>query len=153
MSNNLGPFPQYDNWLLRLADAQRYKLRKNAHKGYLGDLPLREIIDKLKAEVVELEDALSRGSEIESILEAADVANFALAAVIAAYDGRLNDVSKGTSGTEFRAPVVDSPPNQGPECGGTSVLHDGLLAGGVPTLLTRPRNGEEGDSLRLVPRL
>lgn len=96
MTNNLGPYPEYDKWLLRLMDAQRYKLRKNAHKGYLGSMPVKEIIDKLKAEVVELEDALSRGSEIESILEASDVANFALAAVIAAYDGRLKDVPTGT---------------------------------------------------------
>jgi hypothetical protein len=151
MANNLGPYPEYDKWLLRLMDAQRYKLRKNAHKGYLGDLPVKEIIEKLKAEVVELEDALSRGSEIESILEASDVANFALAAVIAAYDGRLKDVSTGTEGTEFRTQVVHCSSDQGTMRSGTPVLHDSIFIGGVVSLWDEPRNGEEDNSLRPMP--
>jgi len=103
---DLGHYNEYDVWLSRLADAQRYKLRKNRHKGFLGDMSPKDLIYKLKEEITELEDALSRGSEIEAILEAADIANFALAVVISSFGGF--NVSKGNTGNELCSSLVDS---------------------------------------------
>ena len=82
--STLGHFGEYDEYLRMLAEAQRYKLRVNAKKGFLGDVPPADLLAKLKEEVSELEDAAARGSKIEMILEAADIANFALGFVIAA---------------------------------------------------------------------
>lgn len=81
---SLGHFGEYDEYLRLLAEAQRYKLRVNQHKGFLGDLPPEKLIEFLKGEIIELEDAAARGSKIEMLLEAADIANFALGFVIAA---------------------------------------------------------------------
>ena len=80
----LGHFGEYDEYLRMLAEAQRYKLRLNAHKGFLGDVPPARLLSLLKKEIEELEDAANRGSKIEMILEAADISNFALGFVIAA---------------------------------------------------------------------
>ena len=77
-------FPDYDKYLRLIADAQRYKLRINAHKGDLGTCPVPRLLEFLKGEVSELEEAIARESEIEIILEAADVCNFALGLAISA---------------------------------------------------------------------
>lgn len=68
----------YEREIKQLVDAMRYKLKKNAHKGRWENLTLDQAIKLLKDEVAELEEAASRSSDIEIILEAADVANFAL---------------------------------------------------------------------------
>lgn len=62
----------------QLVDAMRYKLKKNAHKGKWEDMTLKQAIDFLEGEVEELKEAASRDSDIEIILEAADVSNFAM---------------------------------------------------------------------------
>ena len=80
----LGAYTEYDEYLRMLTEAMRYKLRLNAHKGYLGDKTPAELLSKLKGEIPELQDAADRGSKIEMILEAADIANFALGFVVAA---------------------------------------------------------------------
>ncbi len=67
-----------DHGLKRFNDAMRYKLLKNAHKGRWEDLPLADALAKLKAEVAELEAAIEQGNTVEILLEAADVANFAM---------------------------------------------------------------------------
>lgn len=69
---------EYEPEIKQLVDAMRYKLRKNAHKGRWEDLDVPGALKRLREEVDELEEALSRDSQIEIILEAADVANFAL---------------------------------------------------------------------------
>lgn len=68
----------YDGEIKQLVDAMRYKLKKNAHKGRWENLTLPKAIELMKAEVEELIEASSRDSSIEVILEAADVANFAM---------------------------------------------------------------------------
>jgi NTP pyrophosphatase (non-canonical NTP hydrolase) len=68
----------FERELKQFVDAMRYKLKKNAHKGKWEDLDLPTAIQRLKDEVAELEEATSRDSSIEVILEAADVANFAM---------------------------------------------------------------------------
>jgi len=66
-----------------------YKLRKNAHKGKWEGRSLKDEMGKLRAEVVELTDAIDEGNSVEIILEGADVANFALIiASIAADRGK-----------------------------------------------------------------
>lgn len=62
----------------QLVDAMRYKLKKNNHKGKWEEMTLAKAIELLKLEVAELEEAASRSSDIEIILEAADVSNFAM---------------------------------------------------------------------------
>lgn len=79
-----GDFPHYDKYLKLIADAQRYKLRLNAHKGDLADKDVSELLRLMKREIEELEEAISRGSEIEIILEAADISNFVLGIVVSA---------------------------------------------------------------------
>lgn len=80
--STIGEYTEYDQGLRSLAEAQRYKLRLNAHKGFLGGVPVAVLLDLLKKEVIELEDAVNRGSTVEIWLEAADVANFALGLVM-----------------------------------------------------------------------
>jgi len=80
----LGSYGEYDEFLEMLADAQRHKLNLNRHKGFLGDVPPSVLLERLKEEIVELEDAAKRGSAFDMILESADVANFALGFVISA---------------------------------------------------------------------
>lgn len=84
-------FVQYDLQLKNMTDAMRYKLRINSHKGFIGNMDPKDLLAKLREEVDELEEAISRGSLVEIILEAADVANFALGAMIKA-SSELNGI-------------------------------------------------------------
>lgn len=68
----------YDRDLKVFIDAMRYKLDKNSHKGKWEGLDLKKALELLRLEVTELEEAIAKGNEIEIVLEAADVANFAL---------------------------------------------------------------------------
>jgi phosphoribosyl-ATP pyrophosphohydrolase len=89
--STFGHFGEYDEYLRMLAEAQRYKLRLNAHKGFLGDMPLDVLLVKISEEIEELKDAVARGSKIEMLLEAADIANFVLGFVIAAANVKPAD--------------------------------------------------------------
>jgi len=64
--------------LQRFFDAMIYKLRRNKNKGRWEDLNLERSFELLQGEVVELDQALAEGSSVEVLMEAADVANFAL---------------------------------------------------------------------------
>jgi NTP pyrophosphatase (non-canonical NTP hydrolase) len=55
-----------------------YKLGRNSHKGRWEKLNLEDILEKLEAERDELVESVARGNMVEILLEAADVANFAL---------------------------------------------------------------------------
>jgi NTP pyrophosphatase (non-canonical NTP hydrolase) len=59
-------------------EAMVYKLHRNRHKGRWEDMDLAKAFDHLVGETGELDEAVRRGSNIEIILEAADVANFAM---------------------------------------------------------------------------
>ena len=59
-------------------DAMKYKHKKTAHKGKWEDLDLKKALERLRDEVTELEAAIAEGNEIEIVLEAADVSNFAM---------------------------------------------------------------------------
>lgn len=64
--------------LLRFFDAMVYKLRRNKHKGAWERVDLQRALNLLKLEVAELEGAMKEGSQVEILMEAADIANFAL---------------------------------------------------------------------------
>jgi len=54
------------------------KLKKNAHKGRWEDVNLGDAFYLMQKEVEELSKAMEGGNTIEIILEAADIANFAM---------------------------------------------------------------------------
>lgn len=62
----------------RFFDAMIFKLNKNSHKGAWEGIGFDHARKRLNDEVEELDAAMSDGNVIEVILEAADVANFAL---------------------------------------------------------------------------
>lgn len=75
----------YEHDLHRFFDAMLYKLDKNAHKGK-WEYAVGIAMQKLDGEIVELKEALAGGNTVEIVLEAADVANFALIAANIAID-------------------------------------------------------------------
>lgn len=87
-----GEFTEYDPYIKMFTEAMRYKLRKNSSKGFLGDVPAADLLVLLKKEVEELEEAMSRANHIETMLEGADVANFALGIMIKIMKGTVNGV-------------------------------------------------------------
>lgn len=74
-------------------DAMRYKLEKNAHKGRWENMTVETALTLLKQEVVELEEAIVKGNNVEIILESADCANYAMIAAVIATE---RATSKGT---------------------------------------------------------
>lgn len=74
----------------RFFDAMVFKLAKNAHKGTWEKAGFDTARKKLSGEIDELDEAMANGNVIEIILEAADVANFAL--ILA--DIAIRDASK-----------------------------------------------------------
>ena len=68
----------YQKELDFFTDAMRYKLIKNAHKGRWENIDLKTALQLLKDEVAELEEAIQAGSQIDIILEGADIGNFAM---------------------------------------------------------------------------
>lgn len=74
--------------LKRFFDAMIYKLRRNAAKGRWEGLNLEHTMNLGQREHDELAKAIEEGSDIEIVLEAADVANFALISASLAIEGR-----------------------------------------------------------------
>lgn len=73
-------------------EAMVYKLEKNAHKGKWEDMSPRDAAKWVAGEAKELEAAVAGGNSFAIILEAADVANFALMACDAAMRRMSEDV-------------------------------------------------------------
>ena len=71
---------EYEDVLRPFVDAMRYKLASNKHRGKRNwqDLSPEALLNMLKKEVNELEEAIKSGNQIEILLEAADVGNFAM---------------------------------------------------------------------------
>lgn len=72
------PLQLYEHDIRRFVDAMKYKLRKNAHKGRWENIDHDAALALLEKEVDELREALREGNMVEIMLEAADVANFAM---------------------------------------------------------------------------
>jgi hypothetical protein len=64
--------------VLWFARQMEKRLQANDHKGGWDDEPTDYLIQRLKDEVAELEETLIAGKEAKTILEAADVGNFAM---------------------------------------------------------------------------
>src|SRR5690606_26627211 len=77
---------QYAPDIQRFVDAMVYKLGRNAHKGRWEDRNQAVNMGLLQKEVEELTEAINRGNMVEIMLEAADIANFALIASAIAMD-------------------------------------------------------------------
>jgi hypothetical protein len=78
--------PDYTDDFRRFVDAMKYKMRRNAHKGRWEDIGLIEALTLLNKEVEELRVAIIEGNMVEILLEAADVANFAMIVSAIAID-------------------------------------------------------------------
>lgn len=76
----------YEHELHRFFDAMLYKLAKNAAKGKWESYQLGDALRLLEGEIVELKEALEARNTVEIVLEAADVANFALITANIAID-------------------------------------------------------------------
>lgn len=74
--------------LKRFIDAMAFKLRKNSHKGKWEAHDLQTILALLGKEVEELKVAILEKNSVEILLEAADVANFAMIAAALAIAGK-----------------------------------------------------------------
>lgn len=70
----------YEHELKMFVDAMKYKLARNASRGKWENTTLQEALEKLRGEVKELEDAITRNSMVEILLEASDCANYAMIA-------------------------------------------------------------------------
>ena len=81
--------------LRRFVEAMVVKLRMNRHKGKWEGLDLRTILGLLRAEVDELNAAIESGNQVEMLLEAADVANFAMIAAAIAINGETDGPGPG----------------------------------------------------------
>lgn len=68
----------YSDAIRRFVDAMVYKLRVHSKKGRWENLPTTKALELLRDEVSELGEAVVMGNMVEILLEAADVANFAL---------------------------------------------------------------------------
>lgn len=69
---------QYEHDIRRFVDAMVYKLKVHSKKGRWEDLPATAALELLAGEVTELTKAMVEGNMVETMLEAADVANYAL---------------------------------------------------------------------------
>lgn len=68
----------YAQELETFLEAMRYKLAKNKHKGHWEGIDIDDLLRLLDEEVQELKQAIEGENEFAIILEAADVANFAM---------------------------------------------------------------------------
>lgn len=68
----------YRTEIARFVEAMVYKLGVHSKKGKWENLPMPRALDLLDGEVKELREAIERGNMVEVLLEAADVANYAL---------------------------------------------------------------------------
>lgn len=84
----LKQFGPYDKELGIFMSVMRHKLERNAHRGRWQDADVSKVLDAIDAEVRELRDAVASGDPAEVMLEAADVANFALIVAFVALRGK-----------------------------------------------------------------
>lgn len=84
----VGDYTEYDHYLKLMGEAQRYKLRLKAHRGWIGNVPTNRLFALLRKEVDELEEAMQRNNHFDMILESADIANYALGILIAVIEGK-----------------------------------------------------------------
>lgn len=69
---------QYAPDIARFVEAMVYKLGVHANKGKWENMPITRALELLRGEEKELTEAVQRGNMVEIMLEAADVANYAL---------------------------------------------------------------------------
>lgn len=77
----------YEPQLKAFFDAMVYKLARNAHKGKWEGATIRDMIQRGREELDELEEAVRGGNTLDIILESADAANFAMMAASVAIRG------------------------------------------------------------------
>jgi len=78
---------QYSNDIRRFINAMLYKLEINSGKGRWQDINSQESLERLMEEAIELREALQTDNTVSILLEAADVANFALIIASKELDG------------------------------------------------------------------
>lgn len=77
---------QYAPDIARFIEAMVYKLGVHSGKGKWENMPIGKALELLRGEEKELTAAVARGNMVDIMLEAADVANYALIASAIAMD-------------------------------------------------------------------
>ena len=102
---------KYDETYDVLVNMAKAKMVMNSHKGDIEDMDTDMLIELAKGELDELKEAIDNGSIINTIEEAADVANFVVAAVHRAmmiYRGRKNVEDTGHTESAGHQTLDDS---------------------------------------------
>lgn len=68
----------YELELKRFVESMVYKLKKHSGKGKWSNYNIAEALTMLEGELNELREAVNDGNTVEVMLEAADVANYAM---------------------------------------------------------------------------
>lgn len=95
----------------RFFDAMIYKLSQNSHKSGFSHVDIDFCLTRMVQEIEELREAIEVGNSIETLLESADVANFAMIAAVAAIerpDAKIRAVAKEIGrfdGTKLTKPM------------------------------------------------
>lgn len=94
---------EYEDALQPFFDAMRHKLTANKHKGRRKweTVPVEKLLELMKKEVKELEEAIAGGNTIEMLLEAADIGNFAMMVAYVA----VRRASKGDGSVMTKPPT------------------------------------------------
>lgn len=78
----------YDRELGIFSALMRHKMENNRHRGRWKDCNLEDALKGIERELDELREAIDRGGVADILLEAADVANFALIAAFVAMENK-----------------------------------------------------------------
>lgn len=76
----------YTNDIRRFIDAMVYKLRVHHKKGRWEELSIQRVLELMTGEEAELRQAVDGGNTVDVLLEAADVANYAMIAASIAVE-------------------------------------------------------------------
>ena len=91
-------------------EAMVYKLYKNRHKGKWEGMSLDSLENLLRDEVAELHDAIQRQNSTWVLLEAADIANFAMMIANVAIGGQNGpSATSEVEETQYSSPMGYNP--------------------------------------------
>lgn len=121
----------------RFVDAMVFKLGRNSHKGHWEESRIDDVLRMAMSEIAELREAIKRGNMIEVILEAADVANFALIAASLAIDGRHHETVDEVRGKTPSGAPMEHSSDDTKTVGGRAQLPSGIDSASITRTIGR----------------